>query len=313
MSKPVMNRLPAFSLICTTMFITLPSAFAENYSVGSVYGCSGLPPFIKSVGLEEPVAIDTTISRLPGLVIREFSGQKRLYQGRSWRGTGSVGGTVRDAQGNIYVIPVPSVSLDINPLNKRNTVYKVDAKTGQMDVLVELPLPKVETQKNPFGTMGLALDCETNSLYVSSLAGSTSREVRGVIYQIDLASGKVVDEFNGVDAIGLGVFNSPTQKRLYYGDARSSSVYSIRLISKGGFKGFAKPRYEFSLLDQKNGDSSQVRKIRFNFDKDLGHVMSVADTEFSYRLVAQTSWRHRQYYFVWQAESDSWILNRIEQ
>ena len=308
-----MNKLSVSILICSATFLFTSQALAEKYNIGGAYECPQLPPFIKSVGLKEPAVIDTTISRLPGLVIRELSGQKRLYQARSWRGTGYVGNTVRDIIGNIYVIPVPSVSLDINPLEKRNIVYKVDAQTAQMTAFIELPLPETESQKNPFGTMGLALDCDTNSLYVSSLAGSTARESRGVIYQIDLTNGKIVDELGGVDAIGLGVFNSATQKRLYYGDARSSSVYSIRLSPKGGFKGFVKPRYELSLLDQKNGDSTQVRKIRFNFDKALGHVMSVADTEFSYRLIAETSRRYRQYHFAWQAESDTWQLDSIGQ
>lgn len=299
-------------LFATSLLSTSPG-LAQQYTIGGVYYCAALPPFIKRVGLEEPVAIDTTVSELPGLVMREFGGQKRLYQGRSWRATGYVGGTVRDAKGNIYVIPVPSVSLDINPLDKRNIVYKVDAQTAEMTALIHLPVPEKDSQNNPFGTIGLALDCDTNSLYVSSLAGSTPRQSRGVIYQIDLLSGKVVDQLEGVDAIGLGVFNSATQKRLYYGDARSSNVYSVLLSAKGEFKSLSKPRYEFSLLEQKNGNSTQVRKIRFNYDRTLGHVMSVSDAEFSYRLVAERGRRYRHYHFIWQSEFDRWKLKGIDE
>ena len=280
--------------------------------IGGVYGCAKMPPFIANLGLQQPVAIDTTLSRLPGLALRELQGQKRIYQGRTWRQTGYVSSTVRDASGHIYVIPVPSISLDINPLDKRNTIYKIDAKTGLMSVFLELPLPAQATQANPFGTMGLALDCQTNSLYVSSVAGSTPADVNGVIYQIDLSRAAVVDKLEGVDSIGLGIFNTGKQKRLYYGDARSSSVYSVPLLNKGRFSDLAEPRHEISLLALRNGDSTQVRKIKFQPSREHGYVMALSDTEFSYRLVAETSRRYRHYRFAWQGDTNSWKLLNIE-
>lgn len=283
---------------------------ARALEMGGVYECAAISPFIPKKGIQQPAAIDTTVSRLPGLVIRELEGKKRLYQGKSWQQTGHVGSTVRDSFGNIYVVSVPSIGLDTNPLAKRNTIYKVDGQTGEMNVWVNLPLPEESSQINPFGTLGMAIDCETQSLYVSSVAGSTPKEVLGTIYQLSLKSGEILEQYSSVDSIGLGVFNFPEEKRLYYGDARSSSVYSISLTETGGFKRAQNPKYELSLLAIKNGDSTQARKIRFIVDDQQRHTMIVSDTEFSYRLQAETNRRYRDYAFVWSAKVKQWVFDR---
>jgi len=280
------------------------NVYAQKTEFESVYECARLPSFISGLGLVKQVAIDTTIARLPGLVIRELAGTKRLYQAESWKKTGHVGSTVRDAKGNIYVIPIPSVALDTNPLEARNRVYKVDSESGEMAVFVELPLPKTDTQQNPFGTLGITLDCETNSLYVSSVAGSTPKNINGKIYQLSLDTGRIVDTYSGVDAIGLGVVKHGKTRRLYFGDARSSSVYSIALSNKGLFSRVDTPRYELSLLNIKNGDSTQVRKIKF-VKVESGMEMQLDETEFAYRMGADTSRRYKTYSFNWQGK---WML-----
>jgi len=272
-------------IICCALLTT---ASAQTPARGDVYNCAKLPPFVSKKGIVQPVVIDTTIIRLPGLVIRELTGKKRLYQHPSWRQTGHVGPTVRDALGNIYVISIPSIALDTNPLENRNRVYKVDATSAEMSLFVDLPLPANATQQNPFGTLGLALDCETNSLYVSSVAGSEPGKVKGKIYQIDLKTGKILDSVSDIDGIGIAVFKLAAQKRLYFGDARSSSVFSLPLLKSGGFVRPGSPKYEFSLLAIKNGDSTQVRKIKFRNGDENRPQMVVDEAVFSYRMTAQT-------------------------
>jgi len=286
-------------------------AQAQDFEVGGAYQCARFPSFVKTLGMSASVAIDTTVTRLPGVVLRELDGQRRLYQHPTWATAGHVGTTVRDQYGNIYVIPVPSIGLDTNPLSARNKVYRISAKTGLMSEFVSLPLPQSNDQSNPFGTVGLALDCQTNSLYVSSLAGSSIRSVAGKIYRIDVASKKVVDELTNVDAIGIGVFNFSKHKRLYFGDARSSSVLSIELTNTGDFKKAQQPRYELSLLNIRNGDSTQVKKIRFIKKKDRTHTMTLSDTEFSFRIQAETNRRFRHYDFSLDQERMKWLFQTI--
>jgi len=299
-----MSFLVRCALVLALGIVPLVSG-AGDLVMGGVYSCAKIPPFISKLQLTQPVIIDTTAVRRPGLVLREAREGGRSYQHGSWKITGHTGATVRDAQGNIYVIPVPSVGLDTNPLERRNIVYKVDAHSGVMDEFVRLPLPATTTQRNPFGTVGLALDCETNSLYVSSVAASTAQKIAGVIYQINLANGEILDQLDGIDAIGLGVFNFTQQKVLFYGDARSSSVLSVPLSSTGGFNQTAKPSFRLSLLNIKNGDSTQVRKFRFSYQQNQ-HKMIVSDTEFSFRLAAERGKSSKHYSFVWSNENKRW-------
>ncbi len=279
--------------------------------VGGVYNCARIPQFVHKAGLQQPVAIDTSMSQLPGVVIRELTGQKRMYQPDAWKVTGHVGSTVRDAQGNIYIVPIPSVALDSNPLSKRNTVYRIRSDNGDIEVYKQLPLPEKESQQNPFGVVGLAIDCTTNRLYVSSLAGSEPNNVAGKIYQIDLTTGKLVDVLSGVDALGLAIFNHQDGKRLYFGDARSSSLYSLSLTNNGRFKKNKTPKYELSLLEFKNGDSTQIRKIRISKSKAGAHLMTLDDTEFAYRLAAETNRKYKKYTLALDNEDKKWRLLSI--
>lgn len=297
-----MNNFIRTALI---LLLLVPNVSIAEYRTGGVYGCARVPNFIFGLGLQQP-AIDTTVIKYPGVVIRDLQGQQRLYQHPSWKITGHVGSTVRDSQGNVYIVPVPTIGLDTNPLARRNIVYRIDGNTGLLNTFVELPVTKQESQSNPFGTLGLAYDCETNSLYVSSVADSSHDSVNGVIYQINVATQEIVDKLVGIDALGVGVFNAATQKRLYYGDARSSSLFSVPLTSTGNFNHTEAKRYEQSLLALRNGDSTQIRKISFTTDRAGTHAMTLSETEFSYRLNAETGLRYKNYYFEWSAEEQKW-------
>ena len=80
-----------------------------KYKIGGAYWCRRLPAFVSKLDLKQPVAIDTAQSRFPGVVVREVKAQQRLYRHPSWQMSGHTASTVMDSQGNIYVIPVPSV------------------------------------------------------------------------------------------------------------------------------------------------------------------------------------------------------------
>ena len=275
-----------------------------KYKIGGAYWCRRLPAFVSKLDLKQPVAIDTAQSRFPGVVVREVKAQQRLYRHPSWQMSGHTASTVMDSQGNIYVIPVPSVGLDTNPLAKRNTLYRIDAQTGVMSEFMALPLPEDDGKRNPFGTVGLAFDCDTNSLYVSSVAGSTPREQKGVIYQIDVQARTILSQYKATDAIGLAVFNFANEKRLYFGSARTASLASISLDAKGGFFGPAK--FELSLLDIKNGRGFPARKIRFAQSRSGQYFMQVKDGKFDCRPNAETAQAHQGYHLKLDEGTQQW-------
>lgn len=292
----------------TFLLLVAPEIAAKQQAF---YDCARNPSFIPKVGMNPPVAIDTQQSLLPGIVIREMQGQRRMFQHPSWRQTGNVGSTVRDEKGNVYAIPIPSVGLDTNPLAKRTFIYKIDSKTGILTKFSELPKSESPSQRNPFGTMGLAYDCDSKLLYVTSVSDSDPWVERGGIYTVSTLTGEVNTLLEGVDAIGIEVFDPGDGKRIYFGEARSSSVKSVSLRDLSENSRTAKPRHELSLLSLKNGNSTQVRKIRFEGTSRGGYTMVVTDTEFAYRLVADTSKRFRHYEFKWSDEASKWKFVRI--
>jgi hypothetical protein len=295
----------------TNLFIFLVLLGVSQGSVAeqkSFYQCARNPQFLRLAGMVPPVAIDTQQSLFPGVVVRELQGQKRTFRHPSWELSGNIGSTVRDELGNIYAIPTPGVSLAENPIEKRNYVYKIDSKSGEMSVLTKLPTSHPASQMNPFGTMGAAYDCSTKTLYVSTVADSDPMVQRGRIYAINVQTREVKTILGGRDALGLDVFDPGDGKRLYFGDARSSSVYSYPL-SENSSQRIQNLRREYSLAELENGNSTQAYKIRFVPLEQAGFKMVVTDMEFEFRLVANTARRFRSYEFL---KNDSgWSVFKI--
>ncbi len=243
-----------------------------------------------------------------GLQIRDFSQKDKTWQHKSWSMTGFIGTFERDKQGNVYVFPMPYVSLTKNPPKKQNQIYRIDSKTAEMSLFLKLSSENSANPRNPFGVMGLYYDCDTQSLYVSSLAGSKPMQEKGVIYQIDLKSKQIISKLENIDAIGIGVFNTSKGKRLYFGSARNSNLFSIVLDNKGSFSG--KKRYELSLSQIKGGDSTVIKKITFKKQKNK-YYMRLKEIEFGFRLLAENNPNKKKYIFVLDEASNKWIFDRF--
>lgn len=293
-------------------FCLMLSACSEpdrgKFTPGVVDTCRAMPSFIKNTGLGTQVAIDTQQQGYVGLrLVQPQTG--KTWQHPSWDDAGHVGATTRDHVGNIYLVPTPEVSLAENPPELQNRIYRIDSQTGAMKLWLELPQAAKPSRVNPFGAMGLFYDCDTHSLYASSLAGSTPQQVQGRLYQVDVATATVVDQIEQVDAIGIGVFNGVPDKRLYFGSARSSDVYSLPLDAKGHF--LSQPRHEFALANLPNGNTTSVR--RFSFAKvGSSYALQLKELEFGFRLMAENNLKRRTYSFNYQADKDIWQFKSSE-
>lgn len=272
------------------------------FKLGVANACQAMPAFINQTGIGAQVAIDTQQRGYMGLRLLNPQTRK-TWQHPTWDDVGHVGAFTRDNAGNIYVAPTPEVSLANNPPALQNRIYKIDTKTGEMSLWLDLPAVAPPSLSNPFGTMGLFYDCDTDSLYASSLAGSEARQVHGRIYRIDLASQQVKAQLEAVDAIGIGVFNGIEHKRLYFGSARSSDVYSVALDAHGDFT--PELRHEFALASLPEGNTTSVRKFEF-VKKQEQYVMQLKETEFGFRLLAENNPRKRVYRFIYQSAQDRW-------
>lgn len=268
--------------------------------------CQGRPKFLSDLQLGPSPVVGTSLRGHLGFTVYDRNGSGQVYQQETWDDAGNLGAFVRDANGNIYAVPVPLVDLQINPPEKQVVLARIDSATGILAPWLTLPAAAPPNANNPFGLLGLTLDCETNSLYVTSVAGSTAGEEMGRLYRVDLTTGTVAAELDGVDAMGVGVFAGAGGKRLYFGSARTPRVLSVALDAAGNFTGEVRP--EFLLTDIAGVGNQRARRLTFAQPKQL--VMFT--TEFSYSLRAQSDPRANLVTLRYDPASDTWTAVDVQ-
>ena len=283
----------------------LSTTVTKKFPFGLTGGCRTVPKFISSLKMRKPSLDSRQQDGSMGLLIRDFAKKDTSWQHKSWEKSGYIGAFDRDKQGHIYVVPMPYVSLLVNKPEEQNQIYRIDSSTAKMSLFMKLPTKTQPNARNPFGAMGLFYDCDTNSLYVSSLAGSQPMKEMGVIYQIDLKTKKIVSKLENTDAIGIGVFNDETGKKLYFGSARNSNLFSIALDNEGHFSG--EKRYELSLSQIKGGDSTVIKKVQFA-KKNSQFYMILKEIEFGFRLLAENNTHKKKYNFQRDKTSHKWVF-----
>ncbi len=274
-------------------------------AIGPVDLCRKIPPLTKKHGMKEPLMIDLRQQAFEGLRIIEARENGKILQMEEWDDAGHLGPYTLDEEGNIYTAPVPYVSLEVNKQEDQNRIMKVDGKSGEMYEYIRFPYPTSFSHNNPYGVMGLTYDCQTKSIYASSLAGSDPDKEQGIIYQVNAKTKEIVSKLEGIDAIGINIFITKTGKRLYYGSAREPEVFSIALDEEGRFKG--SPSFEFSLMAQKGGSADRAHRIRFS----QNNGMEVKGIEFSYSLMAASDPLRNIYNFVYDRTKDDWISKGV--
>jgi hypothetical protein len=284
---------------------SVPLTPTSNPEFIGVEGCRRLPKFFEEIGLGANPLVGTSFTKYVGFVIYDRNGSKQFIQQSTWREAGNLGGFINDSQGNFYLVPVPFVSLELNPPEKQTILYRIDAISGEMAPVLNLPSASPPSTTNPFGLMGLGLDCETNSLYVTSVAGSSVARELGRIFRIDLASMQVADQYEGVDAIGVGLFRGVDGKRLYFGGARAPLVFSIAVDEKGNFAG--EPREEFSIADIPGVGNQRVRRINFLNVQE----MSLRSVEFNFSLRASSKVPSSLIVLDYDPFNDDWIVRDV--
>ncbi len=271
--------------------------------------CQTQPVFLDELGFSGRAIGGTSLKGYIGFVMAEqddAGNYSQVYQHPTWTAAGYLGPFVRDEKGNTFTAPTPFSSVELNPPEEQNKVYKIDTLSGEMTELVNLPAALPPSPANPYGVMGLFYDCDTNSLYAASIAGSTAEEVVGRIFQIDTASGEIKDQWSGMDILGVGVFGGVHGKRLYMGSARDSGIFSIALDEEGNFIG--EPRLEFYLAGLEGGANDKAQRFTFTPQGE----MVIKGIDFNYNLSASSEPHLNLYTMTYAPETDSWQLKTIE-
>ncbi|MEZ4707399.1 MAG: hypothetical protein R3A44_09350 [Caldilineaceae bacterium] len=280
----------------------------RDWPPGPANRCFAGPRFPKGLGFEPGQSfIGASPGQYVGLFLADATGSGRDYQHPTWDDAGNMGAFVYDGSGNIYLTLAPFMNLHIDRLENQTKLYRVDSDSAEMTMLLDLPAAAPPNAANPFGLVGLFYDCDVNSLYVSSVAGSTAQAERGRIFQVDLKTKQVVSAIDDVDALGVGVYNGPNGKRLYYGSGRTTGIYSVALDNNGRFTG--DPRLEFYLAGLPGGRNDKGARITFTAQGQ----MVVKGLDFTYTLSVERPVIYRDYSFSYNADSDAWELANIEQ
>jgi hypothetical protein len=277
-------------------------AVALAYPPGPANWCKTTPAFVAELGLSTKSVLSTT-DTLKGVVAIDQidTEQPTRYQHPSWDDFGYLGAIVRDKAGDVYLYPVPRVSLVDNPPAQQNTLYRLDGRTQELQPFLALTGAAQPNETNPFGILGLTYDCENNSLYTSSVAGSTRTQELGQIMQVNIATKEVRSILKNHDAMGVSVYNTATSKRLFFGSARTPVIYSVALDKNGNFSG--EPQPEIQLAELGVRVDARARRIEFiDTDQMLLYVLP-----FSFNLVAQSE--RQEEVLLLKRVDDKWVLS----
>lgn len=274
--------------------------------------CKGAPKYISQAGFIPGQQFGFSIAErgVTGLALVQFPGKNvpyKQFRMPEWDKAGHLGGVITDKEGNSYVIPRPFINTLKNDPADQNTIFRVDTHSGSMNPYINLPGEVLSDGRNPFGLMGIFLDCETDIIYAATIAGSTATEERGRVYA--LRSGeepKILATLSGIDVMGLAVYYQYGQKYLLFGKARTSDVYRIALTNKGGFEGEPEKVLSLELLGDRGDD--KPRKIRFN---NKGELM-VSGINFNFNLANTPDKQENIYSFQFDHTKSEWIFTNIQ-
>ena len=273
--------------------------------------CKRNPTFIQAMGFDGKSSFFSTSDiNTMGLVLlqSEQPGNPNFpvtksFQHPSWKKAGWLAPILIDETGNIYTAPAPFINILNNPIANNNTIYRVDAQTGEMQEFMRLPFEDSINEQNPYGIIGMIYLCETGTLYVSTVAGSRLHKENGHIYAINLKSKKIIDQVSNTDAMGLGITYTTGKRQLFFGTGRNSDVQVITLSKEGKF--LDKPQAIFTLQNLGPRGDDKVRRIK----TDKSGNLLVYGMEFNFNLIAPREKQETLYMFIYDESQKKWVFN----
>lgn len=301
-----------FKIILFLVFGCVLQACQEKMTEDEIAQIGVLPcrkpaSFIKSIGMDpNRSAFSSSDKTHKGIVLVQMPSSStdtilKSYQDPSWKSFGYMGSITTDEEGNVYSAPIPFVNTLDHSLQSIHSIYRIDSKTGKMNLYLELPKIDSIAGVVPFGVLGMYYDCHGKKLYIASVGGSTHEAENGHIYVIDILSKKIIDKIAHIDPMAIFVGGSTGEKKLYIGKARSSEIVSIKLTKSGSFDGEIQPELSLDGLGPRGMD--KARRIRYD---QYGNLV-IHGLDFSFNLAAQSNKPETIYKFGYNKEEKKWI------
>lgn len=295
------KTIPLFGILLCCLYGCNQHIPKEEARKISHESCARKPDYIQNTPIPPQfAALTTSDKRKTGLALINISNGE-IWQHPSWSKYGHLGIIATDEMGHSYLSAIPVINVLHNQHQSQNTLFKVNAATGQMDSFMSLPTKFKTSDKNPYGVVGLHYDCHARILFASSIMGSDDKVENGILYIIDPEKHEIIDELTNTDILGMATSGVTGEKRLYFGKARTSEVYSIEIGKNNKFIG--EPVFEFTLemLGPKGDD--KAKKIQFMQDGS----MLVKGVAFNYNLTAPTEIHETKHQFYFDRTSKKWL------
>lgn len=246
--------------------------------------CKGTPAFINRANFPSPALSTSERDHLGMSLVAHHptTGQRtHVWQHPSWRSAGNLSAFVVDKRGDVYVLPSPRVNLSENPPDQQNRLYRIDRESAEMTLALEFPVAAPVDQRNPYAGLGLSYDCGNDSIYLSSVAGSTYNEERGRIFRIALQpTPKISSQIDGIDALSLLSIDSSLGPALLLGSARNGEVRALQLDAQGDFRPDLTAHVLLDLRGLGPDGNDRARRIELSNEA----VLSVRGMRFAYNL-----------------------------
>jgi len=271
-------------------------------SFSKTRNCIRYPQFLSKLKIPQPIAIDLSQQHYKGFAFLFGHNLQQAIHLKEWENFDYFGGYVLDRGGDMYLAPMPFISVKATTFNLQKNIYRLDSQTGKLSIWISIDEVRASSN-NPFGIISLVYDCDDNSLWVSAIDESDYFHSRGVIYHIDIASKQILERLSGVDALSLQLIYTQKGKYLLAGLANKNRLIAYK-IEKHKLLDKA-----ITLLELPNSDE-HIRKISI-----IGqNLLRLQTIPFSYTLIAQTDNQQsirRNYNAFWDTKFYKWELDSL--
>ncbi|HFD11979.1 MAG TPA: hypothetical protein ENJ32_05890 [Crenotrichaceae bacterium] len=254
--------------------------------------CRRSPRFLQRLHIRQPIVIDLSQQRFTGIVFYHGQRLEKTLHAKRWEKYGSFGTYSLDEQGNLYLAPIPHISIGSDTFEWQKNIYRLDSVTGDLSVVMHFddvsPNPK-----NPYGIQSLVYDCDDKTLWVSAIDETDFQTQKGVIYHIDPETKQILQRVSGFDALTITLLHTTEAKYLLAGSAVDDGLYAYLIVDG---KISSKPVKLFELSKANN----HIRKIKIR-GKNYLELQAIP---FSYTLIAQTT---KQYRNIFNAKWDTLV------
>jgi len=254
--------------------------------------CVRHPQFLSTLNITHPVTIDLSQQQFTGLAFLYGKNFSQVLHPKAWENFEHFSTYALDKKGNVFLAPMPFISIKPTTFNLQKNIYKLDSLTGKISIFIHFD-EVLPSASNPYGIISLVYDCDDDTLWVSAIDESNYREEKGVIYHIDIKSKKILQKIEGTDALTLRLLKSKNGKFLLAGSAKKNALYAFKIEQQEIVQ-----NSKIKLLELPSANE-RIRKIKIRKE----NILELQTIPFSYTLVAETSDKNerREYRVEWDS------------